>query len=531
VTATGRDDSPALPAGSVKQARRLTGSASLYLLIILSSTGVNRTFAIPSRSWQDRRAGGMPRSSWTVQVDGSKPWFRRAVDRGVRIVERVERTAQRVSGVGASAVPLQPRLTGSHDLDTVDRPVELTILLPCLNEAETVAICVQKAASFLLLNNVDGEVLVADNGSTDGSIALAEAAGARVIQVPERGYGSALMAGIGAAQGRFVIMADADDSYDLTALMPFLSQLRAGADLVMGNRFRGGIAPGAMPLLHRYLGNPVLSFIGRLFFRSKIRDFHCGVRGFNRSRIMQVGLQATGMEFASEMVVRATLAGYRVEEVPTTLSPDGRSRRPHLRSWRDGWRHLRFLLLFSPRWLFFYPGLAMMLVGVAGGVAILHGPIPLGGVRLDLASLAVACALVVIGIQSVLFAVFTAVYATNEGFLPPSNTVARFLRHWSLERGLAAGALLGLAGLGGGLAALVVWAGGVSNPPILRIILPSVTALMVSCQLVFSAFFISILGVRHAAKTHPVSAVEPDIDPGEPSDNLIPQFPEQVISR
>jgi hypothetical protein len=393
-------------------------------------------------------------------------------------------------------------LTDSSDADTVGSSVELTILMPCLNEAETVGICVQKAVSFLLLHDVDGEVLVADNGSTDGSPALAEAAGARVVHVSERGYGSALMAGIKAARGRFVIMGDADDSYDLTALMPFLSQLRAGADLVMGNRFRGGIASGAMPWLHRYIGNPVLSFIGRLFFRSKIRDFHCGLRGFNRSRIMQVGLHATGMEFASEMVVRATLAGYRVEEVPTTLSPDGRSRAPHLRSWRDGWRHLRFLLLFSPRWLFLYPGLAMILAGAAGGVAILTGPILLGGVmaNANLATLAGACALVVIGFQAVLFAIFTAVYATNEGFLPPNNTLGRFLQSWTLERGLAAAAMLGLAGLGGGIAALLIWADSKSDTDILRIILPSLTALMISCQLVFSAFFISILGIRHGSR-------------------------------
>jgi glycosyltransferase involved in cell wall biosynthesis len=408
----------------------------------------------------------------------------------------VELTGQRSNGVSRLDVPLQAILTDSDE--AADVAIELTILLPCLNEAETIAICVQKAVSFLLLHNVDGEVLVADNGSTDGSPALAEAAGARVVPVPERGYGSALMAGIMAARGRFVIMGDADDSYDLTALMPFLKQLRAGADLVMGNRFRGGIAPGAMPPLHRYLGNPMLSFIGRLFFRSKIRDFHCGLRGFNRSRIIQVGLQATGMEFASEMVVKATLAGYRVEEVPTTLSPDGRSRRPHLRSWRDGWRHLRFLLLFSPRWLFFYPGLAMMLIGAAGGVTILTGPILFGGVKLYLATLAVACALVVIGFQALLFAIFTAVYGTNEGFLPPSNTVARFLRSWTLERGLVAAAVLGLTGLGGGIAALLIWADSNSHTNILHLVLPSLTALMISCQLLFSAFFISILGVRHS---------------------------------
>lgn len=411
----------------------------------------------------------------------------------------MDQIAQRDRRTDLSELELQPTLTRSFDSEAPANAVEVTILLPCLNEAETIAICVQKATSFLLLNNVHGEVLVADNGSEDGSPALAEAAGARVIRVTERGYGRALMTGIEAALGRFVIMGDADDSYDLTGLMPFLNQLRAGADLVMGNRFRGGIAAGAMPPLHRYLGNPVLSFIGRLFFGSKIGDFHCGLRGFNRSRIMQVGLQATGMEFASEMVVKATLARYKVEEVPTTLSPDGRSRPPHLRSWHDGWRHLRFLLLFSPRWLFLYPGLAMIGVGVPTGMVMLLSP-PSVGVRLILAILAAACALVVIGMQAVLFATFTAVYATNEGFLPPSNKIARLLRFWSLERGLVAGGLFGMVGLVGVGAALSVWFGGSApHPQILGIVLPSLTALTLSGQLVFSAFFISILGVRHSA--------------------------------
>ena len=215
--------------------------------------------------------------------------------------------------------------------------MELSIVMPCLNEAETITTCVEKAVSFLESHGVDGEVVVADNGSSDGSQSLAETAGARVVEVSQRGYGSALMGGILAARGRYVIMGDADDSYDFTNLMPFLERLRAGVDIVMGNRFRGGIAPGAMPPLHRYLGNPVLSFVGRLFFRSAIGDFHCGLRGFNRGSALGLGLQATGMEFASEMVVKATLAGQRIEEVPTTLSVDGRSRPPHLRSWRDGW--------------------------------------------------------------------------------------------------------------------------------------------------------------------------------------------------
>src|SRR5215468_8502145 len=270
--------------------------------------------------------------------------------------------------------------------------------MPCLNEAETVATCVRKAIGFLSDSGISGEVLVADNGSTDGSQALAEEAGARVVPISDKGYGNALMGGIVAASGKYVIMGDADDSYDFTNLMPFVNELRKGADLVMGNRFKGGIAPGAMPPLHRYLGNPVLSFIGRLFFRSKIGDFHCGLRGFRRDSVLRLGLQATGMEFASEMVVKATLAGHRIEEVPTTLSPDGRSRPPHLRSWRDGWRHLRFLMLFSPRWLFFYPGLLLLAAGLVVGAAILPGPLAIGAVKLDVDTLAGACALMPIGV-------------------------------------------------------------------------------------------------------------------------------------
>src|ERR1700722_10240461 len=229
--------------------------------------------------------------------------------------------------------------------------------MPCLNEAETVATCVRKAIGFLAESGISGEVLIADNGSTDGSQQLAEAEGARVVNVTEKGYGNALMGGFVAAQGKYVIMGDADDSYDFTNLMPFIEELRKGSDLVMGNRFKGGIEPGAMPPLHKYLGNPVLSFVGRLFFRSKIGDFHCGLRGFRKDSAIARGLQATGREFASEMVVRAPRAKQKITEVPTPLKKDGRSRPPHLRSWRDGWRHLRFLLLFSPRWLFFVPGL------------------------------------------------------------------------------------------------------------------------------------------------------------------------------
>jgi hypothetical protein len=379
--------------------------------------------------------------------------------------------------------------------------VELTVVMPCLNEAETVATCVRKAVTFLAEHHIDGEVIVADNGSTDDSQQLAEDAGARVIPIAERGYGNALIGGIMAARGRYVIMGDADDSYDFTALMPFIDRLRAGADLVMGNRFQGGIAARAMPALHRYLGNPVLSFIGRLFFRINVGDFHCGLRGFRKDSVLALGLQASGMEFASEMVVKATLAGQQVEEVPTTLSPDGRSRPPHLRSWRDGWRHLRFLLLFSPRWLFLIPGGLLFALGLVIGVAVTSAPLTAGAMTFDLSTLAVASAMVVTGFQAVLFAFFTQVYASEEGFLPSGAMVNRLLAVWDLERVLLVGGLLALAGFTGLVASFAVWDGA------LRVIVPSVTALILSCQLILGAFFLSILGIRRTR--HPAL---PEVD-------------------
>ncbi|RCG31454.1 glycosyltransferase family 2 protein [Sphaerisporangium album] len=377
--------------------------------------------------------------------------------------------------------------------------------MPCLNEAETVETCVRKALACMAEHGIEGEVVIADNGSTDGSQQLARDAGARVVHVDEKGYGNALMGGIRAARGRYVIMGDADDSYDFTALMPFVEELRAGADLVMGNRFRGGIAPGAMPPLHRYLGNPVLSFIGRLFFPSAIRDFHCGLRGFRRDSILTLGLQTGGMEFASEMVVKATIQGLDVREVPTTLSPDGRSRPPHLRSWRDGWRHLRFLLLYSPRWLFLIPGMVLMVLGLAAGTALTFGPVYIGKLAFDVDTLVGASAMVVIGFQAVLFALFTKVYAAEEGFLPEDRRIRRLVDIVTLERGLIAGGLLALAGLAGMVASLAHWQtrdfGELIPAESLRLVVPSATALIISFQTIFAALFISILGIRRTKET------------------------------
>jgi glycosyltransferase involved in cell wall biosynthesis len=387
--------------------------------------------------------------------------------------------------------------------------VELTVVMPCLNEAETVATCVTKAVRFIADTGISGEVVVADNGSTDGSQRLAEQAGARVVDIKDKGYGNALMGGILAARGEYVIMGDADDSYDFTDLMPFVTELRGGADLVMGNRFKGGIEPGAMPPLHRYLGNPVLSFIGRLFFRTTIGDFHCGLRGFRKDSAIRLGLQATGMEFASEMVVKATLAGQKITEVPTTLVKDGRSRPPHLRSWRDGWRHLRFLLLFSPRWLFFLPGLALLIAGLLIGGVIAVRPVTIGGVTFDVDTLVAASAMVVIGFQAVLFWLFTQVYAGSEGFLPEEPKVQRLLARLSLERGLLAGAAIGAVGLGGLIFSLTYWHankfGHLNYEHALRLTVPSVTALVVSCQVVLGTFFLSILGIKQTRHT-PIGA-------------------------
>ncbi|GII64634.1 dolichol-P-glucose synthetase [Sphaerisporangium krabiense] len=383
--------------------------------------------------------------------------------------------------------------------------MELTVVMPCLNEAETVETCVRKALGFMAEQGIEGEVVIADNGSTDGSQQLARDAGARVVHVDQKGYGNALMGGIRAARGRYVIMGDADDSYDFTALMPFVEELRGGADLVMGNRFRGGIAPGAMPPLHRYLGNPVLSFIGRLFFPSAIRDFHCGLRGFRRDSILNLGLQTGGMEFASEMVVKSTIQGLDVREVPTTLSPDGRSRPPHLRSWRDGWRHLRFLLLYSPRWLFFIPGLVLMALGLTVGTALTFGPVYIGKLAFDVDTLVGASAAVVIGFQAVLFALFTKVYAAEEGFLPEDRRIRRLVDVVTLERGLIAGGLLALAGLAGMVASLAHWQvrnfGELIPAESLRLVVPSATALVISFQTIFAALFISILGIRRTKET------------------------------
>lgn len=378
--------------------------------------------------------------------------------------------------------------------------MELTILMPCLNEAETVATCVRKARGFLERMGIDGEVLVADNGSTDGSPELALKAGARVVPVARKGYGSALMGGINAAGGRFVIMADADDSYDFSQLDAFVDGLRAGNTMVIGHRFRGGIRRGAMPFLHRYLGNPGLSFAGRLLFSSRIGDFHCGLRGVNRAAVLQLGLHAPGMEFASEMIVKATLAGWRIAEVPTVLSLDGRSRAPHLRSWRDGWRHLRFLLMMSPRWLMLYPGTFLIGIGIAAELAILHGPIVIEGVGFDIHTMLYAAGATILGVQLVLFSLLARTVGVLKNVLPMSPPLARFLQVFTVERGILAGLSLGLVGLGLAVYSLENWAharlAALDPASMMRIAIPSVTLMLAGAEIVFASFLLGFIDVR-----------------------------------
>lgn len=393
-----------------------------------------------------------------------------------------------------------------------DDTLELTILMPCLNEAETLGVCIEKAQGFLSRTGITGEVLISDNGSTDGSQQIAESLGARVSHAPRRGYGAALINGIDNARGRYIIMGDADDSYDFENLLPFVQRLRAGADLVMGNRFKGGIAPGAMPPLHKYLGNPVLSGIGQLFFRPGIGDFHCGLRGFNRDRIRRLDLQTTGMEFASEMVVKASLAKYDIQEVPTTLKKDGRSRPPHLRSWHDGWRHLRFLLLFAPRWLFVYPGLVAFLLGAIAVAVLSFGGVEIAGIGFDVTTMVYASALCVIGYQSLLFFWLTKLFATQEGFMPVSPRYKSIVAKWSTERGLLLGLALFVLGVLVGIVQVARWGGvgfgALDAAEVVRIAIPSSLGIMLGFQTIMMSFFSGVLTTPRR-QADPDALIEP----------------------
>jgi hypothetical protein len=391
----------------------------------------------------------------------------------------------------------EPRLKAPAN----DGAIELTILMPCLNEAETLAVCIDKARGFLERSGVVGEVLIADNGSNDGSQLIAEEHGARVVAIPERGYGAALIGGIQAARGRFVIMGDADDSYDFQNLDAMVEKLREGEDLVMGNRFKGGIKKGAMPFLHKYLGNPVLSFLGRLLFRIPVGDFHCGLRGFSREAMLKLRLKSSGMEFASEMVVKSALHQLKLAEVPTILSKDGRSRPPHLKTWRDGWRHLKFLLLHSPAWLFVYPGFALVMMGLAGSALLSHGAVHITPtIELSIHTLIVSCFAVLIGAQLVSFGALAQRYAMVEGFLPAPANFQRLILGMTLEPLLRVAGVVMALGFAGCIWAVTVWAHGGFGPivydSVLRVLVPSLTAVAVAAQLAATAFLTSLLTIR-----------------------------------
>jgi glycosyltransferase involved in cell wall biosynthesis len=395
---------------------------------------------------------------------------------------------------------------------------EVSVVMPCLNEARTLAACIEQIQTAFYKHNISGEIIVADNGSSDGSPAIAERLGARVVTVPRPGYGSALMGGIDAASGKFVIMGDADRSYDFGHVPRFLEKLRAGNDLVMGNRFSGGVKPGAMSALNKYVGNPVLSGIGRLFFKAPCGDFHCGLRGFSKEAYKRMDLRTTGMEFASEMVVKATLFKMRVAEVPTTLSPDGRDRPPHLRRWHDGWRHLRFLLLYSPRWLFLYPGLMLIILGAVAGLLLLLAPRVVGSIRFDVHTLLYAAMAVLLGFQSVVFALFSKVFAISEGLLPEDSRLNWLFRYITLETGLAAGFVLIVIGLVASLLAVRSWGAAQFGPldpeRTLRLVIPAVLSLTLGVQVMLSSFFLSVLGMKHRDRAVPGE---------EPQDN-VPAF-------
>ena len=384
--------------------------------------------------------------------------------------------------------------------------LELTILMPCLNEAETIAVCVEKAMAFLRRANIKGEVLIADNGSTDGSQAIAEQLGARVVPVPSRGYGAALLGGIAAARGAYIIMGDADDSYDFSALDLFVERLRAGDELVMGNRFAGGISPGAMPILHRILGNPILSYIGRVLFKIPVRDFHCGLRGFNVEAIRRLQLVTTGMEFASEMVIRSGLEGLHMSEVPTTLRPDGRSRAPHLKTWRDGWRHLKLLLMYSPKWLFVYPGAAETALGALLMALLWFGPLALADdVVLDTNSYAAACFMLIAGVQLMSFGILARYYATLTGMLPRGWRSDLVFRLATTDTAVRAGAIVLAAGIGTFGYALWAWSqvgfGPLNNAPVIsRAVLSGLSFIVIAIQLGFGAFMIGILRIPLATR-------------------------------
>lgn len=377
--------------------------------------------------------------------------------------------------------------------------MELTILMPCLNESKTLESCINKAKLFLVTHHIDGEILIADNGSTDGSQDIAKNLGARVVDIDEKGYGAALIGGCNAALGKYVIMGDSDDSYDFLNLMPFVEKLREGYELVMGNRFKGGIEPGAMPPLHRYIGNPVLSFIGRVLYKSDIKDFHCGLRGYNRESILKLNLHTTGMEYASEMVVQATLHKLKICEVPTTLRKDGRDRPPHLRSWSDGWRHLTFLLMHSPNWLFLYPGLIFFVIGLVFSVVLTIGPVTLGSTTFSINTLLYSAMSTILGLQLILFFILTKKYAAKTKFIPITKFDQKLIK-FTMNKGILIGACLLFLGIVGAIASVVIWSdtgfGNLTPEHMFRLTIPVLILIVCGIQLMFNSFFLGILEIR-----------------------------------
>ena len=378
--------------------------------------------------------------------------------------------------------------------------LELSILMPCLNEEETIGVCINNAKTYLLNSSIQGEIIIADNGSEDKSIEIAIQSGAKVVNIDKKGYGAAILGGVAEAKGTYIIMGDSDCSYDFLHLDPFVHQLRKGKQLVMGNRFKGGVKKGAMPFLHKYLGNPVLSFIGRLFFKIPIGDFHCGLRGFDRNSIIKLGLQTSGMEFASEMIVKSSLAKLSIVEVPTTLSPDGRSRPPHLRTWRDGWRHLRFLLMFSPRWLFLYPGIFLILVGLLLSVALSISSIKFSDIVLDTHSLLFSAMLILLGFQLVAFWFFTKIYTITIGMLPKSKWWDKLFTIFNLERGILISLAIFIVGLLIWIKLYIDWYtsgfGELDVSVTMRKAIPSVVLILLGIQGIMYSFFFSILGIK-----------------------------------
>jgi glycosyltransferase involved in cell wall biosynthesis len=388
-------------------------------------------------------------------------------------------------------------------MDPLPQTIELSIVMPCLNEADTLAACIERAWRGLRENGISGEVIVADNGSTDGSIEIAERAGARVVPVAARGYGSALMGGIAVARGRFVVMGDADESYDFLEVPRFIEKLRAGLDLVQGCRLPAGggtVRPGAMPFLHRWWGNPMFSLLARWWFRAPVNDVYCGLRGFRKEFQQALDQRCTGMEFATEMIIKSSLHGARIGEVPITLHPDGRkSHAPHLRTFRDGWRTLRFFLVCTPRWLFLMPGIALVALGLLGYAIALPG-VKIGRATFDAHTLLFASLAMMLGYQSALFAVFTKTFAISEKLLPPDKMLTRFFELVKLETGLLAGALLLLGGALLLLGAIWQWQaadfGRLDYSETMRWVIPGATLTALGSQTILASFFVSILGMR-----------------------------------